>query len=318
MCTYNGARFLPEQLKSIATQERPPDELVVCDDRSSDGTTGILHGFSQSSPFAIRLFVNERHLGSTKSFEKAASLCTGEIVALADQDDIWYPHKLLAIERAFRSSSEPVAAFSDADLMDGSSRPLDARLWRAVGFTASEQRKFSDGGAFNVLVKHPIVTGATMAFRRGLLDFLRPFPSDIVHDRWISLVLAAVGPTNVIRNPLMKYRKHHDQQIGVRPNFQGRLQRARVSGELLYLSEINFFHHIQGHLEQLCRRLPRVENAIPEIAKKISHLQRRVQLHRRSIPHVPTVVREMCNRGYWRYSAGWESVAKDLFLPIHL
>ena len=318
MCTYNGARFLPEQLESLATQERPPDEIVVCDDRSTDETTTMLRCFSQRSPFPVRLFENEKHLGSTKSFEKAMSLCSGEIIVLADQDDIWYPRKLRSIEQLFGSFTAPVLAFSDAELIDGNSRPLNSRLWNAVGFTPREQRRCSAGDGFQVMVKHPTVTGATMAFRRDSFDVLSPFPSDIIHDRWMSLILAAVGPIEIIRNPLMKYRKHRDQQIGTRPTFQQRLQRAGLAGEQLYLDEISFFHRLQDHLEKLLGRMPRVANAISEIARKISHLERRVLLHRRDIPRVPMVVREVCNRGYWRYSAGWESVAKDLFLPTHL
>src|SRR5258708_37621369 len=97
MCTYNGARFLPEQLESIAAQTKLPDELVVCDDRSTDGSVEIIRSFAQRAPFEIRLDINANNLGSTKNFEKAIGLCQGEIIALADQDDVWCPQKLSRI-----------------------------------------------------------------------------------------------------------------------------------------------------------------------------------------------------------------------------
>src|SRR6266481_8759069 len=139
MCTYNGGRFLAEQLESIAVQTRLPDELVVCDDRSTDESVEIVRNFARHAPFPVQLEINEENLGSTKNFEKAISLCQGEIVALADQDDVWYRHKLDWIEKAFARSSAPVAAFSDADLIDNDSRSLDARLWSSFSFGVREQ-----------------------------------------------------------------------------------------------------------------------------------------------------------------------------------
>src|SRR6266436_7212118 len=106
MCTYNGARFLPRQLESIATQTRLPDELVVCDDGSSDESVAIVRWFANSAPFTVRLEINERNLGSTKNFGKAIGLCEGDIIALADQDDVWKPLKLAVLETALKNYLE--------------------------------------------------------------------------------------------------------------------------------------------------------------------------------------------------------------------
>src|SRR5207248_1903508 len=118
MCTFNGARFLDAQLESLAAQSRPPDELVVCDDCSSDNSREIITSFALRSAFDVRLVVNDKNLGTTKNFEKAIQLCQGPIIALADQDDVWYAHKLDRIERAFLASPSVVAVFSDADIID--------------------------------------------------------------------------------------------------------------------------------------------------------------------------------------------------------
>lgn len=315
MCTYNGARFLPEQLESIAAQKRAPDELVICDDLSTDNTVAIAQEFSKRVPFPVRLIVNTQNLGSTANFENAILLCSGDIVALADQDDVWYASKLEAIEKEFHASRAIVAAFSDADLIDGKSQSVCTRLWTAVGFSPREQKKFAAGEASNVLIKRPVVTGAAMAFRREFVDLLMPIPRDIVHDRWMSLLLAALGPITLISEPLMRYRRHRSQQIGIGPQgFQDRISQARLKGADFYLDEISFFRRVNIHLQRLRASFPRAGNAIPEIENKISHLQRRIDLPRTVLTRVPTVLREVCNRGYWRYSAGWESVAKDVFL----
>src|SRR5213080_381833 len=94
LCTYNGAAYLGEQLDSIVAQSRPPDELVVCDDGSTDETVEVLETFLAEAPFPVRLQRNEANLGFVKNFEQAISLCTGDFVALSDQDDVWMPGKL--------------------------------------------------------------------------------------------------------------------------------------------------------------------------------------------------------------------------------
>src|SRR5437868_6261824 len=102
LCTYNGEKYLPDQLASYLKQERLPDELVICDDGSSDNTVEIIKRFATEAPFPVQLHVNENNLGSTKNFEKAFQLCQGEIITPSDQDDVWHEKKLLQLERAFK------------------------------------------------------------------------------------------------------------------------------------------------------------------------------------------------------------------------
>jgi len=118
MCTYHGERFLAQQLASIAKQTRPPDELVVCDDRSSDRTVEILRDFAASVSHPVKIFENETNLGFVANFERAIQLCTGDLIALSDQDDIWYPERLELSEREFAAHPEVGLVFSDADLID--------------------------------------------------------------------------------------------------------------------------------------------------------------------------------------------------------
>ena len=91
MCTFNGSRYLEEQLGSVAQQSLSPFELVVCDDGSTDATVEIVHRFALRSPFPVYLHQNVTNLGSTRNFEQAIQLCRGEAIALCDQDDYWLP-----------------------------------------------------------------------------------------------------------------------------------------------------------------------------------------------------------------------------------
>ena len=93
MTTYNGEKYLQEQLDSFLGQNRLPDELVVCDDGSQDRTMAILESFSSRAPFPVRIYRNSAKLGYSKNFEKAGSLCTGDIIAFSDEDDVWDAQK---------------------------------------------------------------------------------------------------------------------------------------------------------------------------------------------------------------------------------
>src|SRR6266849_8380108 len=133
LCTYNGARYLTPQLASILSQTLSPDELVICDDGSEDGTLDLLRAFSQTARFAVRIFENQHaRLGSTKNFEKAIELCTGDLIALADQDDVWRPHKLDHLCRSLGENPSAGYAFSDAELVSATGRGLGQTLWNSV------------------------------------------------------------------------------------------------------------------------------------------------------------------------------------------
>src|SRR5712671_3439525 len=119
MCTYNGSAYLSEQLQSLAGQTRPPDELVVSDDQSNDGRTReIIEAFARDSPFKVRLSTNNQTLGSKRNFAIAIGRCTGDIIFLCDQDDVWRSDKLARIEKTFKSNPATGLVFSDAEVVD--------------------------------------------------------------------------------------------------------------------------------------------------------------------------------------------------------
>lgn len=101
LCTYNGEKYLREQLDSIAAQLLPIDEVVVCDDGSTDGTVSILREYADRRTLPIRVIGNKRQLGVTANFEKAILACTGDIIFCSDQDDIWMPDKTQVITEYF-------------------------------------------------------------------------------------------------------------------------------------------------------------------------------------------------------------------------
>jgi glycosyltransferase involved in cell wall biosynthesis len=99
VATYNGERFLEQQLRTLSEQVKLPDEVVVCDDASTDRTPEILAQFARRAPFPVRLVINDQRLGWRENFLKPASLCTSDYIAFCDQDDVCLPDKLSVVSR---------------------------------------------------------------------------------------------------------------------------------------------------------------------------------------------------------------------------
>jgi glycosyltransferase involved in cell wall biosynthesis len=215
MCTFNGARYLSEQLNSIASQSTLPEELVVCDDGSVDETVNILSTFATHVPFGVRIFVNEERLGPTKNFEKAISLCRGDIIALCDQDDIWRSQKLASLMEAFRHDPEAFYVFSDGEMVDDAGVTLGYKLWDAVGLRKI-LAKFSGPRQIESLLRKSLVTGAALAFRSSFRDVVLPIPSDWMHDAWITSLGSALGHGVPVPDTLILYRRHTAQACGWR------------------------------------------------------------------------------------------------------
>lgn len=213
LCTYNGERYLPKQLDSLIGQHRLPDELLVQDDRSVDATVAIVREFAGRAPFPVRLHVNERRLGVVHNFGVAVDRCSGDYVALCDQDDVWHADKLQRLERAL-------------DELGGDHRPaLVHSDLRVIGAEAVTSSSFFERRGFRH--EHPLplaellfqnyVTGCAAVFNRATLEIALPIPREAsMHDWWFALIAAAAGQIRTLREPLVDYRSHATNVIGAK------------------------------------------------------------------------------------------------------
>jgi glycosyltransferase involved in cell wall biosynthesis len=322
MCTYNGGRFVGAQLESIAAQTRAPDELVVCDDRSSDETTRVVEAFAAAAPFPVRLFVNERNLGSTRNFERAIGLCEGELIALSDQDDVWLPEKLERMEAEFVREPRVGLVFTDAEVVDENLQPLGSRLWDKIGFDREMRRRVSAHRALDVLLPGWTVTGATMAFRANLRALALDIPDDLpmIHDGWIAVVAAAAADVTFIEEPLIKYRQHAQQQIGAPGNdaparqsvtgledVRDRLHRANSYRELISIGE-----RVRARLAERCGAFD-CADALAHLDARLNHLRARDEMPESRARRLRHVLRELLTWRYHLYSNGVASAIKDMF-----
>lgn len=318
MCTFNGVDYLEEQLASIATQSRVPDELVICDEGSVDGSLDVLQDFKRSSGLNVRLEVNPVRLGSTKNFEKAISLCSGELIALSDQDDVWMPERLRTLSEALSRDDRVGCVFTDAVLVDDQLQPIGRTLWRSqeVRLTSRELSAFRRGRGVKVLMRRNVVTGATLAFKSRLRDAVLPIPAQWVHDGWIAFIVAAVEGVMTVEEPLVKYRQHSANQIGVRKvGVVDRVRNALREDASTYQDDVTRYREAHKRLRAL-RSGYRVDGKLlDQLAAKIAHAEARA-----TAPELTTharlarVTRELVSGGYARYSRGLRSAAKDLML----
>lgn len=318
LCVYNGERFLTEQLNSIKNQTLPVNELVVCDDCSTDSTYDIITAFGKEVSFPVRYYKNDKQLGSTKNFEKCLKLCTGDIIFLCDQDDAWLPEKVAKQVAYLNQHPDKMAVFSDGGLMDAQSKPIAGSVWGAVSFDAKAQEQWLSDDAYKLLYRGYVVTGATLAIRASILSTLTPFPDGIkemIHDSWMTLILTMNNQIGFINEPLINYRRHASQQVGFGTSqkyvtFSDRFKRPRAEKIAPLVKELTKLKQLYALLADR-KDIPSTKLSV--LTTLITHLENRVSLPQNRLVRVPFVAIELLKGNYYDpQKHWWKTVLGDL------
>lgn len=204
MATYNGEKYLTEQLESILSQTLPPEEIIVCDDRSNDGTVYILERFAKEG--SIRFYINDITLGVINNFKKASSLAkSANFIAFADQDDIWLPHKLQTLAEKILNHTDqnfPAMVFSDLSIINKVGEIINNSLWNKFTIDPDKQ-------TFKTLLTRNIVPGCTMLINSHMRQELLNMPDTVyMHDAWLTFVAYTFKNYAYVKQPLVYYRQH--------------------------------------------------------------------------------------------------------------
>lgn len=318
LCTFNGARYLEEQLRSILAQGDFVDEIIVADDGSTDDTITIARRIAAEAESAglrvhFQLLTTGGGHGVTKNFERAISACRNDLIALADQDDVWLPGKLRRMVGAFATSPALLFLHTDARLVDENGTPTGERLLDTLEIGEREREAIHRGEAFGLFLRRNLATGATSMIRRRLLESALPFPASWVHDEWLAMIAAATGRLDFLPEPLIDYRQHGANQIGVRaPTL-----RVKVRRVLEERGDRN--RELAERSASLVERLSALD-AAPEIlsaAQDKAVLERfRAELPGNRFGRVLPVLREALSGSYRRFaSQGALDVVRDLLQP---
>ena len=230
MATFNGAKYLAEQIESILSQSVPVYELIICDDQSTDDTPAILEKYQQKG--LIRYFKNDERLGYIGNFKHAVSLCRpGNYIALSDQDDVWLPGKLEAAMRCMYTldhETKPVMVYSDLILVDAGLNVLNPSFRNELGQDTYEH-------CLETLLFGGFVNGCTILMNPFMRDYFKTIPanSTVPHDSWITLIGYTFGQAAIVPQKHVLYRKHASNATDV-TNHKRRNRFQRLQSQLLH------------------------------------------------------------------------------------
>ena len=215
LCTYNGEKYIEEQILSILNQTVPVAEIVVRDDGSTDSTIPIIQKIACDHPgIHWDIKVNESNQGVVKNFENAIFACQGDYIFLSDQDDIWMRNKVQTIMDFFSSHPQTKVVFSNAEMIDEHGNILGGKtLFDYVGLNNDLWDK---GLGAELMISENRITGATMAMRGKPLPFAQ-FDVNMLHDERIALEALSHNSLSIIHKPLIAYRNHSEQTCGITP-----------------------------------------------------------------------------------------------------
>jgi glycosyltransferase involved in cell wall biosynthesis len=202
IATYNGEQFLAKQLDSIVNQTYSNIEVIVVDDRSTDGTAMLVNTYVEKYA-NVRLVVNEQNLGYVKNFEKGFLFASGDFIAPCDQDDIWDLHKL---EVLVKNIGDEIMIYSDSSFIDSNGNLLGKRM-----SDVRRQIGYSDCLMYTIGAWAP---GHAMLFKSSLIESAIPFPKEVSHDLWLGFVATFKSPIKYLQEPLVYYRQHDNNVFG--------------------------------------------------------------------------------------------------------
>lgn len=239
LCTYNGAKYLTEQLESILAQEIPVDEIVICDDGSTDDTISILKNFEIRFPQLFRVYINPENLGYVRNFEKAISICTKDLIFICDQDDIWRKIKVGRVKQMFSKNNEIKILCHNFSLLSDTESEKD--YWEQHSF---EPNQSNEQILKTILFHGNIFPGMAMILSNKVKEDYFPLKNlnnILIHD--FELVIRSLKENSlaVLDENLGFYRLHDDQNIG----FKARNGKQFISAKDLY-AKIKFINFIKN------------------------------------------------------------------------
>jgi len=207
MATYNGERYIKEQLDSLAKQTMLPLELVVTDDGSTDATLRIVEDFTRVSPFLVSVYRNETRLGFAENFLKAASLCQGDLIAFCDQDDIWMESKLRVCSEKFTDPEVALVIHSAQTFRSPEDRGHYFPEFRTQTLRCGRCNPFVSLPGFAMVIRQDILKITDNACRPRKVHN---------HDLWVWYLASSVGSIVTLADVLALYRQHPSNIFGAR------------------------------------------------------------------------------------------------------
>jgi rhamnosyltransferase len=331
MATYNGERFLADQLKSFTEQSRPPREVIVCDDASTDGTLDIVRGYARDAPFEVVIISNATRLGYGETFFRAIKKCRGDLIALSDQDDVWHRDKLSRCHAAFAVDANVLLATHSMNVVDTNLHPkgwCDPNIRKRGRIRAGYLRPFAGWLGCSLMFRSVVCREIAVDARPS--GFWPGEGPRMAHDVWANLVCSALGDVALIPDNLVLYRRHESNASSI----ERRTRSDRVAGSLALHDEAVRFRHIALGARERAAYLETLRPAAAQFgAIAASGLERSIHRHQqysnamerrasayerdKAISRVAGIARHAMRGDYGRRSSarlGLLSLARDVTL----
>jgi len=277
MATYNGEKYILEQLESFINQTKLPDELVISDDNSMDKTIEIIEKFQEYAPFPIKIYKNNKNLGYTQNFNRALEHCSNELIFLSDQDDVWFDNKIEYMVKLAKEYPKKDLFMNDAELVN--------EKLETSNLTKLEQIK---NAGFQ---ENHFVMGCCIAVRKSYLDMILPIPDGFKgHDEWLVRLADVLELRLIDKKVLQYYRRHgeNESQAVYNSLIKVKLQKVSLYEKIiawLQFSKKDFYRGMLVHktffiqgVERL-RKHPlytqKTEKHLAQLQKDMEYIQQR-------------------------------------------
>lgn len=311
LASYNGSEYIQAQIESFINQTRLPDEVVISDDGSRDNTVLIVNELAKKAPFEIRLYQNSTNLGYSGNFNRAINECTGDLIFLSDQDDVWFKEKIAEIENLAIENPETLLFMNDAELVDGE--------LKSTGLTKLGQIESAG------LTDTSFVMGCCCAFKHELANICMPIPVGFpAHDEWIVKFAAGLNKKLVLRKVLQYYRRHTDNESQIIAN---RLSKVGKTDYLKDTLATNKNKHLElkskkvaafneGIKIALSRSLPKYQVRLQEMLmdsnNEVSSYNERILIRKMGLFQRSIKAFKFYLIGGYKYSSGFKSLLRDI------
>lgn len=318
MATYNGEKFIAQQLHSIFNQSLKPNQLIIFDDCSCDQTIEIIKRVTKNFDFEVKININDSKLGVVKNFEKAISNSSSDIIVLADQDDLWDSNRLHHVLSIF-NNKEIDYYFSDSKIIDSYGNIQPDSLWKRRSFRKKLVNNFNKNQLPVLLKYENFIYGMTLAFKSNVLNAVIPIDSKssfLTHDAWIPMILSGLNYKGYADcYSTTYYREHTDQEAGPGKNI------SLVSKFIFSLKNRRLHDNdLQCDFDKIAERISNFKNLSncnykfsKHFKNKASHLRFRANLGELSFfDRLRNIIREVVSGNYNKYSSSKLASIRDL------
>jgi glycosyltransferase involved in cell wall biosynthesis len=326
IATYNGERFIEAQLESLVAQLRPPDELIISDDGSTDRTLDIVAEFAKAAPFPVRIHVNRQRLGWAANFMAATKLCSQELIAFCDQDDVWHPRKIATLLPDFEEE-DTLLVCHDAEVVNANLErlyPLGRLPPQRAKFIPLQLGPWDNAFGFTQIIRRDLLQFSN--FWPQSLDHDR-MPTPMAHDQWFFFLASVLGIVSYFPTSLALYRQHGNNAVGNEIHKYNALSIRTIRGNMV--STLDKAKASKAREQILLLMLQQTEGLwhtrIGDAVQKYSTLSRRLHLRSKlySSPRlserIQTIFLLIRMRSYSnvdRWCFGLRSLLKDLALAL--